>query len=215
MTGSCVALRISPTRKTNSISTRISGSSSPARADTSSTLSAVSVSSTRYKSAPISGLYCASRRRQVRASGLQEAEVFLRAQARRLPREQILRQPGLFQDLLHAEAHSGEIVPVSSADQKICHAKPSFWPLFQIFRGDKTPIGLDPARLHHDDIDAERLQLHPQTVRQALHSVLRRVIPAAELRPDLPSHRGDVDDFLVVLLPHCRGDKPDEPCHAE
>ena len=87
--------------------------------------------------------------------------------------------------------------------------------LFQIFRGDKTSIGLDPARLHHDDIDAERLQLHPQTVRQALHSVLRRVIPAAELRPDLPAHRGDVDDFLVVLLPHCRGDKPDEPCHAE
>ena len=73
MTGSCVALRISPTRKTNSFPTRISGSSSPARADTSSTLSAVSVSSTRYKSAPISGLYCASRRRQVRASGLQEA----------------------------------------------------------------------------------------------------------------------------------------------
>lgn len=129
MTGSCVALRISPTRKTNSIPTRISGSSSPARVDTSSTLSSVSVSSPRYKSAPISGLYCASRRRQVRASGLQEAEVFLRAQARRLPREQILRQPGLFQDLLHAEAHSGEIVPVSSADQKICHVKPSFWPL--------------------------------------------------------------------------------------
>ncbi|MDY4995667.1 MAG: hypothetical protein SO081_08980 [Oscillospiraceae bacterium] len=73
MTGSCVALRISPTRKTNSIPTRISGSSSPARADTSSTLSSVSVSSPRYKSAPISGLYCASRRRQVRASGLQEA----------------------------------------------------------------------------------------------------------------------------------------------
>ena len=64
-----------------------------------------------------------------RLDGLQEAEVFLRAQARCLPREQILRQPGLFQDLLHAEAHSGEIVPVSSADQKICHAKPFFWPL--------------------------------------------------------------------------------------
>ena len=41
------------------------------------------------------------------------------------------------------------------------------------------------------------------------------MIPAAELRPDLAAHRRNVDDFSIVLLPHGRGHKLNEPRHAK
>lgn len=70
---SLVALRISPTRNANSIPTRISGSSNSELAGSISTLTSVSVSSTRYSSAPIRGLYCASRFNHTAAFRLQHA----------------------------------------------------------------------------------------------------------------------------------------------
>ena len=68
-----VALRSSPTRNANSVPTRISGSSSSASAETTSTQTSDPVFVTLHSSAPISGLYCASRFSQVNPLRLQYA----------------------------------------------------------------------------------------------------------------------------------------------
>ena len=60
--------------------------------------------------------------------------------------------------------------------------------IFKIVYGDDSPIGLDAARLHHDHVDAEGLQFHPQAVGQPPDGVFRGVMSSA-LRSSMRSTR--------------------------
>ena len=70
--------------------------------------------------------------------------------------------------------------------------------------GDDSPIGLDAARLDHGNVDAERLQFHPQGIAQRLHRILGNMVPATEIHHDLSCHGRDVDDTAAPLRPHGR-----------
>lgn len=81
--------------------------------------------------------------------------------------------------------------------------------------GNIAPLGLYPARLNDDDVNAEGLCLNAQAVGEALDGKLAGMVPRAEHRPYTPAHGRDVDDLSVVVLAHFRKDELDEPRRAE
>ena len=61
--------------------------------------------------------------------------------------------------------------------------------------------GIYDLRLHHDDVDAERGELHAHRVAQPLDRELGRVVPTAERLVDLAADRRDVHDPALAAPP--------------
>ena len=82
-------------------------------------------------------------------------------------------------------------------------------------RRDNPPVRLDAARFDEGDLDAERLDLHPEGVGECLDGEFGDMVPSPEIEHDLAGDGRDVDDGSAPLLPHVRQDELRQPGQAE
>src|SRR5215203_1948986 len=87
--------------------------------------------------------------------------------------------------------------------------------LLGALQGTFSPLGTDGARLHHDHVDAEWVQLQPQAVAEAFNRELACVVPRSEWLAEMPADGGDVDDLARACGSHLRCDQLSEPGQTE
>src|SRR5918995_5377639 len=87
--------------------------------------------------------------------------------------------------------------------------------LLGALQGTFSPLGTDGARLHHDHVDIEWVQLQPQAVAETFNRELACVVPRSERLAEMPADGGDVDDLARACRAHLRCDQLGEPGQTE